>query len=716
MFNTRRILFAVWISVFVFFSSAFPQITIRLLKVPKGTPASDSIFIGGTFNKWNPRDPAFRLMPQRDGSYAITFNPSVADFEYKFSRGDWSSVEGGENGIGMLNRTFHYNGSAVKIEAAVQSWIDLEKINNKIPAKDLKRTWITIRALKIPKNTPVNDSVFVGGSFNNWDPEDPNFRLLPQSDGSYAVTFRPILRYFEFKFTHGSWAGVEGDQNGQTISNRIFEAKGSSDTANLIIQSWTDLETIKITVTEIPPNSPDNSPVYITGPFNKWNPADPDYKLERLDNGNYQMVLHHLDTLSFKFTRGSFESIEVGKNGQPLASRLLIPSSIESKEIQYRIDGWEDLSESKTDFYTIILMLAAFMSAFIAIGFSMIRNPKKEANAFLIIFLILISAMLAVRILLNDQYFVYQAPRLFLFPLFLLFTLNPLLYIYAKNVLQPYSIVAGVKEYLLFMGPIVALLVVSLPYITTDKDQLVLLLLNGELDNQLVIISAIGILYNFNYLPKYFKLLRNKEAGEGISGRYYFIASLVLTGATIMLIFITAQFVFLGLFGSSGKQSLMDVCFRLCWLGLCLYPLIVIWFNIQCPEIFNTAFEPDDKDKSNEGLNVAKIKLDELMESKKPFLNPDLTLNDLAKLLQSNTSTVSKIINEANSNNFYDFINNYRIAEFKKRIEMGQHKTKTILAIATETGFKSKSTFNRSFKRINGITPKEYLATVKIEH
>jgi YesN/AraC family two-component response regulator len=96
-------------------------------------------------------------------------------------------------------------------------------------------------------------------------------------------------------------------------------------------------------------------------------------------------------------------------------------------------------------------------------------------------------------------------------------------------------------------------------------------------------------------------------------------------------------------------------------------------------------------------------------------LNPELGLNDLAGLLQTNPHVLSRLINEDDAMNFYDFVNTYRINEFKKRCEHGQHKTMTIIAIANDVGFKSKTTFNRTFKKINGLTPRDYLHKLKVE-
>jgi AraC-like DNA-binding protein len=85
-----------------------------------------------------------------------------------------------------------------------------------------------------------------------------------------------------------------------------------------------------------------------------------------------------------------------------------------------------------------------------------------------------------------------------------------------------------------------------------------------------------------------------------------------------------------------------------------------------------------------------------------------LTLTELAKLLQTNAPAISKVINQTGSN-FNDFINEYRVREVQHKIEKHEHKAQTLLAIAFDSGFNSKATFNRAFKKIVGQTPKAYI-------
>jgi len=95
------------------------------------------------------------------------------------------------------------------------------------------------------------------------------------------------------------------------------------------------------------------------------------------------------------------------------------------------------------------------------------------------------------------------------------------------------------------------------------------------------------------------------------------------------------------------------------------------------------------------------------MDKHKPYRDASLTLTDLSKQLSIASSYLSQIINESFNQNFNDFINAYRIKECQ-HLFLDQSKSKmTILAIAYEVGFNSKSAFNRAFKKHTGVTPKE---------
>jgi AraC-like DNA-binding protein len=99
-------------------------------------------------------------------------------------------------------------------------------------------------------------------------------------------------------------------------------------------------------------------------------------------------------------------------------------------------------------------------------------------------------------------------------------------------------------------------------------------------------------------------------------------------------------------------------------------------------------------------------KIDAMMRNQKPYLMPDITLDILAEKLSISARDLSMIINRHFDNNFYEFINSYRIEEAKKLLR--EDKAKTVTDIYLEVGFNSKSVFNTFFKKIVGSTPTQY--------
>lgn len=96
------------------------------------------------------------------------------------------------------------------------------------------------------------------------------------------------------------------------------------------------------------------------------------------------------------------------------------------------------------------------------------------------------------------------------------------------------------------------------------------------------------------------------------------------------------------------------------------------------------------------------------METCQPHRDAELTLTSLAKQVNMSRNQLSEVINSRLGSNFYDFVNKYRVNDVKQLMIHPKYNDFTILAIAFEAGFPSKSTFNSVFKKFTGLTPSEY--------
>lgn len=118
--------------------------------------------------------------------------------------------------------------------------------------------------------------------------------------------------------------------------------------------------------------------------------------------------------------------------------------------------------------------------------------------------------------------------------------------------------------------------------------------------------------------------------------------------------------------------------------------------------------KPKLKRLNAEQLSKLSAQLFSLMEKDKLFLDNDLSLPTVAEKLGIGIHEASFLINETTKDNFYTFVNKYRVEEAKKLLVSPQMDKLNILGIAFSSGFNSKTTFNTTFKNIVGISPSQY--------
>jgi YesN/AraC family two-component response regulator len=121
--------------------------------------------------------------------------------------------------------------------------------------------------------------------------------------------------------------------------------------------------------------------------------------------------------------------------------------------------------------------------------------------------------------------------------------------------------------------------------------------------------------------------------------------------------------------------------------------------------------------KSSLNANSAEsihVMLTQLMLERKPYTNPELTLDELAQTLNVNRNNLSQVINTFEKQSFYDYINIKRVEEFKRLVSLPENQRFNLLGLANISGFNSKTSFNRNFKNATGLSPTEYLKQANI--
>lgn len=166
------------------------------------------------------------------------------------------------------------------------------------------------------------------------------------------------------------------------------------------------------------------------------------------------------------------------------------------------------------------------------------------------------------------------------------------------------------------------------------------------------------------------------------------------------------------------------------YTGVSVFVIFIGFFGVQQKDIFTakTSITKESNIHIKENDNVTKPKgkyinsglsddlaiqqyekLNQLMTDEKFYTKPELSLGDLASKLDIHPNYLSQIINEKEGKSFYDYINTYRIDEFKRLIAIPKNQQYTLMALAYDCGFNSKSSFNRYFKKITGQTPSQYV-------
>ncbi len=160
----------------------------------------------------------------------------------------------------------------------------------------------------------------------------------------------------------------------------------------------------------------------------------------------------------------------------------------------------------------------------------------------------------------------------------------------------------------------------------------------------------------------------------------------------------------------------------LIFTGVVVFVFLIGFFGVRQGEIFahgpppSADMEPREKYQksglSEEALWELHVKLKHLMTEEALYKQSDLSIDVLAEKLDVHPNYLSQVINQKEGKHFFDFVNSYRIDEFKRLIAMQKNRQFTLLAMAYDCGFSSKTSFNRSFKKATGQTPSQYAAAL----
>ncbi len=170
------------------------------------------------------------------------------------------------------------------------------------------------------------------------------------------------------------------------------------------------------------------------------------------------------------------------------------------------------------------------------------------------------------------------------------------------------------------------------------------------------------------------------------------------------------------------SRTFLILLFGILLIALLYYVTILLKNKVDVNQGDN-ALEADLSDKEEEKYKMNRISTEECdalhealnkyMQDEKPYMNKELKIGDLADALHTSSHSLSYLFNQYLSVSYYDFVNEWRIAEFKKLVAEDTFSRYTLEVLADLCGFSSRASFFRSFKKSTGITPYEYIKSLR---
>jgi AraC-like DNA-binding protein len=365
------------------------------------------------------------------------------------------------------------------------------------------------------------------------------------------------------------------------------------------------------------------------------------------------------------------------------------------------------------DFITIIIFLGIVQGFLVGILLLTLKRGNIQANCLLGILMILFSISISGFLLARTSLY-RELPFLIEVPSSVVFLFGPLFYFYVLTLTAPPGKNKLNKKSILHLIPFFLLVLFNLPFylsspgekINSERNQLF-----STAGSVIVGLQAIHVLTYIFFIKKILKEyeLRIKTTLSSIENIN--LKWLKLTIYLFTFIFgLVAIFLVLSLSGINIKDLFNTIIPLLVALGI----LGLGYWGFRQPIIFPNE-QDNSKNKKYEWSSLTDEKEDDylyrlkyIMNEEKPYLDSSLTLQKLAGMIGISPQHLSQTINERMNKNFFDFVNCYRIKEAKRLLVDPRGELLTILAIAEEVGFNSKSAFNTAFKRITGMTPTEY--------
>lgn len=289
---------------------------------------------------------------------------------------------------------------------------------------------------------------------------------------------------------------------------------------------------------------------------------------------------------------------------------------------------------------------------------------------------------------------------------------GPTIFLFTRSIVQrkPFS-----KQDLMHYLPAFVYIIFVAVYFVIPSDMVISnRAKTGELMRVIYACHAVGLVVNITYWFKAWQLLKGFEIDVQNELSYepqtnFLSKFLIITGICLLV------WAALLLISFGGLEMLERQARPYIWLLLTLIILFITYYGMIAPQVLQLLpVERQGVKKytqsklSASDLDRLKVELDNLMLEKKPYLNSKLLKGELAEMLGVNNPELARLLNENIGMNFFEYVNYYRIKEFVALAKTEKALQLTFFGLAQEAGFHSKTTFNKSFKKLMGTSPSAY--------
>ncbi len=362
------------------------------------------------------------------------------------------------------------------------------------------------------------------------------------------------------------------------------------------------------------------------------------------------------------------------------------------------------------------LVYFAFLQSLFLIGiFSFSSKARKHINPYLMVLVGVITVGLSGKVINASELF-GRSHAFYGLSEYSTFLFGATVFLFTKSALFPKKF--EWKDLIHYLPGVAYIIVITFYFILAPNELVVARVNSGELFRMVVIFMGLGLIVNWTYWIYSFRLFKsfqqdlNGEVSYSVQTQFFY--RFLMTIGACLTIWLVVYVI-----GIVGESWLERTVRQFIWLSLTFIVLFISFYSIKSPELFRVAtlIKPRkyaQSKLSNLDLDKLKQQLDLLMDDKKPYLNRNLLKADLAEMLGVNHPEMARLLNERIGMSFFEYINYYRIKEFVLLAQSEEGKKLTFFGLAQEAGFNSKTTFNKSFKKLLGTSPKEYFANGQV--